>query len=137
MRYRPVTLIFSLVILILTGVLFNVIPKGLFPSDDTGLLSATTEAAQGTAFPELMRLQQQANALIEKDSFVVGYMSSLGMGNGGQLNIVLKPAGQRPNADAMVAELTRRLSKIPGLSVFVQNPPSIRIGGRGSKTLYQ
>jgi len=53
------------------------------------------------------------------------------------LNIVLKPAGQRPNADAMVAELTRRLSKIPGLSVFVQNPPSIRIGGRGSKTLYQ
>ena len=137
MRFRPVTLIFSLVILALTVVLFSIIPKGLFPSDDTSLLTATTEAAQGTAFPEMMRLQQQANALIEKDTFVVGYMSSLMGGSSGQINVILKPAGQRPNADAMVVELTRRLGRIPGLSVFAQNPPAIRIGGRGSKTLYQ
>ncbi|MDB4915318.1 MAG: multidrug resistance protein [Gemmatimonadetes bacterium] len=137
MRFRPVTLVFSLLILVLTGVLFNIVPKGLFPSDDTGLLSATTEAAQGTAFPEMMRLQQQVNAAIEKDTFVVGYMSSLMGGNNGNVNIVLRDAAHRPNADAMVQELTRRLGRIPGLNVFVQNPPSIRIGGRGSKTLYQ
>jgi HAE1 family hydrophobic/amphiphilic exporter-1 len=137
MRFRPLTLVFSLIILVLTGVLFNVVPKGLFPSDDTGLLSATTEAAQGTAFPEMMRLQQLVNAAIEKDTFVVGYMSSVMGGNNGNVNIVLRDAAHRPNADGMVAELTRRLGRIPGLNVFVQNPPSIRIGGRGSKTLYQ
>ena len=137
MRRRPLTLVFSVLILVATAVLFTVVPKGLFPSDDTGLLSATTEAAQGTSFPEMMRLQLRANAALMKDSNVVGYMSSLNGGNRGDLNIVLKPAGKRPPADQMVQQLTRRLSGIPGLQAFVQNPPSIRIGGRGSKTLYQ
>jgi hydrophobic/amphiphilic exporter-1 (mainly G- bacteria), HAE1 family len=137
MRRRPLTLIFSALILFFTGLLFTVVPKGLFPSDDTGLLSATTEAAQGTSFPEMVRLQLLANAALMKDSNVAGYMSSVNGGNNGNINIILKPAGQRPPADVMVQQLTRRLSGIPGLQAFVQNPPSIRIGGRGSKTLYQ
>jgi len=143
MRHRPLTLAFSALILALTAVLFVVVPKGLFPSDDTGLLSGTTEAAQGTSFVEMVRLQQQAAAALAQDSNVAGYMSSVGAGgpsgasNQGSLFIALKPAGQRPPADAMVAELSRRLSHIPGLSVFIQNPPSIRIGGRSSKSLYQ
>ncbi|MDB4908502.1 MAG: multidrug resistance protein [Gemmatimonadetes bacterium] len=137
MGKRPLTLIFSLLILAATTWLFRTVPKGLFPSDDTGLLSASTEAAQGTSFPEMMRLQQLANKAIEKDTNIAGYMSSVGGGNRGDINIVLKPAGQRPSADVMVQQLTRRLSGIPGLQGFVQNPPSIRIGGRGSKTLYQ
>ena len=137
MRFRPLTLVFSVVILIATGVLFTIVPKGLFPSDDTGLLSASTEAAQGTSFPEMMRLQLLVNEALMKDTNVAGYMSSLNGGNRGDLNIVLKPAGNRPAADKMVQILTRRLSGIPGMQAFVQNPPSIRIGGRGSKTLYQ
>ncbi len=137
MRRRPLTLVFSALILFLTGLLFTVVPKGLFPSDDTGLLSATTEAAQGTSFDEMVRLQLLANAALVKDSNVVGYMSSVNGGSHGDLNIILKPAGKRPSADQMVQILTRRMNGIPGLQVFVQNPPSIRIGGRGSKTLYQ
>ena len=137
MRFRPLTLIFSIVILVLTGVLFTVVPKGLFPSDDTGLLNATTEAAQGTSFPEMTRLQLLVNEALMRDTNVAGYMSSLNGGNRGDLNIILKPAGKRPPADQMVQTLTRRLSGIPGIQAFVQNPPSIRIGGRGSKTLYQ
>jgi HAE1 family hydrophobic/amphiphilic exporter-1 len=137
MDRRPLTLIFSALILVATGFMFVRIPKGLFPSDDTGLLSVSTQAAQGTSFDEMVRLQLQANALVARDSFVAAYMSSVGRGSGGDMNIVLKPAGRRPPADQMVQELTRRLSRIPGLNVFVQNPPSIRIGGRGSRTLYQ
>jgi HAE1 family hydrophobic/amphiphilic exporter-1 len=142
MRHRPLTLLFSAIVLVLTGVLFNIVPKGLFPSDDTGLLQGTTEAAQGTSFQEMVRLQQQASARLARDTNVAGYMSSAGgfgsnSTNQGSFFIALKPAGQRPTADAMVAELTRRMSGIPGLNVFVQNPPSIRIGGRGSKSLYQ
>ena len=137
MRFRIVTLVFSIAILVSTGVLFTNIGKGLFPSDDASFLSGTTEAAQGTSFPEMVRMQQAVNREVEKDTFVLGYMSSLMGGNNGQLNVVLRPAGERPSADKMVQELTRRLSGIPGMQVFMQNPPSIRIGGRGSKTLYQ
>jgi HAE1 family hydrophobic/amphiphilic exporter-1 len=137
MDRRPITLVFSALILVATGFMFTRIPKGLFPSDDTGLLNVSTQAAQGTSYTEMVRLQQQANALVARDTLVAAYMSSVGRGSGGDMNIVLKPAGQRPPADQMVQELTRRLSRIPGLNVFVQNPPSIRIGGRGSRTAYQ
>jgi HAE1 family hydrophobic/amphiphilic exporter-1 len=137
MDRRPLTLVFSVLILAATVFLFRSVPKGLFPSDDTGLLNASTVAAQGTAFPEMMRLQLLANKALEQDPDVAGYMSNVGGGSNGDINIVLKPAGERPPADEMVRVLTRRLSGIPGLQVFVQNPPSIRIGGRGSRTLYQ
>jgi HAE1 family hydrophobic/amphiphilic exporter-1 len=137
MRRRPLTLVFSVLILVVTGLLFVRIPKGLFPSDDTGLLNASTQAAQGTSFPEMVRLQQQANAIVARDSFVAAYMSNIGGGSGGNISIVLKPQGERPDADKMVQRLTRELSRIPGLNVFIQNPPSIRIGGRGSRSQYQ
>ncbi len=142
MQHRPLTLVFSALILVLTGVLFRVVPKGLFPSDDTGLLQGTTEAAQGTSFDEMVRLQRQAAALLARDTNVAGFMSSAGSGMGSSTNqgsffIALKPAGHRPTADQMVAELSRRLLGIPGLNVFIQNPPAIRIGGRSSKSLYQ
>src|ERR1700712_567358 len=60
MTHRPLTLVFSVLILVATGVLYTLVPKGLFPSDDTGLLSGTTEAAQGTSYTEMVRLQTLA-----------------------------------------------------------------------------
>jgi HAE1 family hydrophobic/amphiphilic exporter-1 len=142
MRHRPLTIAFSVLILVLTAGLWQVIPKGLFPPDDTGSINGTTEAAQGTSFDELVRLQKIAMARLEKDTNIVSFTSSAGGGGGGssnqgQLNVTLKPLGQRPSADQMVAELTRRMAGIPGLSVFFSNPQAIRIGGRSSKTLYQ
>jgi HAE1 family hydrophobic/amphiphilic exporter-1 len=144
MRHRPLTLVFSVLILILTVVLFKYgVTTNLFPPDDTGQLMATTEAAQGTSFDEMLRLQQRAAALLTKDPYVAKFMSAIG-GNGsagaindGTLFITLKPLGKRPSADVCVAEITHRLGGIPGLQIFLQNPPSIRIGGRGSKALYQ
>ncbi|MDQ2667827.1 MAG: efflux RND transporter permease subunit [Gemmatimonadota bacterium] len=137
MRRRPLTLVFSILILVLTGVLFSVVPKGLFPSDDTGFLPVSTDAAQGTSFDEMVRLQLIANKRISQDPYVLGYMSSVNGGSNGNLNLFLKPAGERPPADEMVREVTKRLSGIPGLTAIAQNPPSIRIGGRGSKSQYQ
>ena len=81
MRHRPLTLVFSVLILVLTGVLFKFVPKGLFPADDTGQLMATTEAAQGTSYDEMVRLQSRAVKLLEKDPNVLKFMSALG-GNG-------------------------------------------------------
>jgi HAE1 family hydrophobic/amphiphilic exporter-1 len=140
MRHRPLTLVFSALILALTGVLWTVIPKGLFPPDDTGSLNATAEAAQGTTFTEMLRFGKLASTKLATDSNVASYtmnVGSMGPSNQVQFNITLKPAGTRPAADSMVHELTKVMSGIPGLQIFVTNPPSIRIGGRGTKTLYQ
>ncbi len=141
MEHRPYALGFSALVLVLTGVLFTVIPKGLFPPDDTGQLDGTTEAAQGTSYPEMLRLQKIAMARLRTDTNIVSFRSSIGGGfgssNQGRLSVTLKPEGQRPSADAMVAELTKLESGIPGLAVYFQNPPAIRIGGRSAKSQYQ
>ncbi len=141
MEHRPYALAFSALVLVLTGVLFTVIPKGLFPPDDTGQLDGTTEAAQGTSYPEMLRLQKIAMARLRTDTNIVSFRSSIGGGfgssNQGRLSVTLKPQGQRPSADAMVTELTELESGIPGLAVYFQNPPAIRIGGRSAKSQYQ
>ena len=140
MRHRPVALAFSLAILMLTAFLWKIIPKGLFPPDDTGSLNVTAQAAQGTTFTEMLRFAQLASRKLATDTNVASYTSNVG-GMGGSnsvnFNVTLKPAGERPPADQMVHELTRVMSGIPGLDIFVTNPPAIRIGGRGSKTSYQ
>jgi HAE1 family hydrophobic/amphiphilic exporter-1 len=141
MEHRPTGLAFSVLVLIFTAVLWVVIPKGLFPPDDTGQLNATAEAAQGTSYPEMLRLEQIAARRLERDTNVASFTANVGGGMGSsnqaQFNLTLKPQGQRPSADAIVNELMRRMSGIPGLAFYVQNPPAIRIGGRSAKSQYQ
>ena len=140
MGHRPFTLVFSGLILAATVLLWTVIPKGLFPPDDTGSLNATAEAPQGTTFVEMLRYGKLVGAKLATDTNVASFTTnvcSMGASNQVSFNITLKPAGTRPAADSMVHELTRVMSGIPNIQVFVTNPPSIRIGGRGSKTLYQ
>jgi HAE1 family hydrophobic/amphiphilic exporter-1 len=141
MAHRPVGLVFSVLILVFTVVLWKVIPKGLFPADDTGQLNATAEAAQGTSYPEMLRLEQIAARRLERDpnieSFTVNVGGGMGSSNQAQFGLTLKPQGQRPSADEIVNELMRRMSGIPGLAFYVQNPPAIRIGGRSAKSQYQ
>ena len=141
MRHRPVTLAFSAVTLALIAGLWTIIPKGLFPPDDTGSLSATAEAAQGTTFSEMLRYTKLVSTRLATDTNVSSFTANVGSFGGGsnqvRFDITLKPAGQRPSADDMVHELTRKMGGISGLQVFVTNPPAIHIGGRGSKTAYQ
>src|SRR5512146_2098057 len=140
MRHRPIALAFSLAILAGTGVLWKVIPKGLFPPDDTGSLNVTAQAAQGTTFTEMLRYAQLASRRLSTDTNVASFTSnvgSMGGSNSVNFNVTLKPAGQRPPAEDMVHELTRVMSGIPGLEVFVTNPPALHIGGHGSKSTYQ
>jgi len=140
MRHRPVTLVFSAAILAATVLLWTVIPKGLFPPDDTGSLSATAEAPQGTTFSEMLRIGKLVGAKLAMDTNVASFTTNVGsMGSSNQVNynVTLKPAGTRPSADEMVHELQRVMSGVPSVNVFVTNPPAIRIGGRGSKSSYQ
>jgi len=141
MDRRPLTLVFSFVILVATGYLFWSTPKGLFPTDDTGQLLATTEAAEGVSFDALVEHQQQVADVVRKDPDVRSVTSSVGTtaaANQGQLTIDLKPIEERKRSAEQIAhDLTRATSAVPDIAVFIQNPPAISIGGLASKSLYQ
>ena len=141
MERRPLTLAFSFLILVATAYLFWRTPKGLFPTDDTGQLLATTEAAEGVSFDALVQHQQEVAAIVAKDPDVRSVTSSVGTtaaANQGQLTIDLKPIEDRNrSADDIGRDLTHALAAVPDITVYVQNPPAISIGGLASKSLYQ
>jgi hydrophobic/amphiphilic exporter-1 (mainly G- bacteria), HAE1 family len=142
MVHRFGALMFSIVVLIGTGILYKLVPTGFIPTQDTGQIVATTEAAQGTSFADMVKHQQQVAAIVARDTNIAGFMSSVGGGGGGSGNqgrifLGLKPHGQRLSADEIVNELRPKMSGIPGMNVFMQVPPAIQIGGRSSKSLYQ
>ncbi|HEV2179178.1 MAG TPA: efflux RND transporter permease subunit [Gemmatimonadaceae bacterium] len=141
MAHRVRTLVFSFIVLVATAWLFWVTPKGLFPSDDTGQLTATTEAAQGVSYDQLIQRQGEAAAIIAKNPDVLSVTSSVGTSaaaNQGQMTIDLKPVDERHrSADDVARDLARTTSGVPGITVYVQNPPVIQIGGLTTKSLYQ
>src|SRR6202171_5225038 len=142
MIHRFFALMFSVVVLVGTVGLFKLVPTGFIPTQDIGQIIATTEAAQGTSFKAMVIHQQQIAAIVARDPNIAGFMSSVGGGGGGSGNQGrifpgLKPRGQRLTADEIVNELRPKLSAVPGMSVFMQVPPAIQIGGRPSKSQYQ
>ncbi|HEY4129233.1 MAG TPA: efflux RND transporter permease subunit [Gemmatimonadaceae bacterium] len=138
---RPLAVLFSAVILIATGYLFYRTPKGLFPTDDTGQLLATTEAAEGVSFDALVSGQQQVAEVVKRDPDVRSVTSSVGTtaaANQGQITIDLKPIEDRKRSAEQIAhDLTAAVQSVPNISTFIQNPPAISIGGLASKSLYQ
>src|SRR5438094_63889 len=125
---------------ILSMTLSLVVPKGFLPSEDSSQIFGTTETVQGTSFDDLVQHQLQVMAILQQDPSVDGAMSFLGGGqiNQGRLFLQLKPRSQRSKSvDELIRYYNARLASIPGIQVFLQNPPPIRIGGRLSKSQYQ
>ncbi len=141
---RPrATLLTSLVILGVTIYLFGAIPKGFLPSEDQGTIFCFTEATQGISFDAMMRLQQAVGKVVLEHPAVRSYFSAIGASqhspaaNTGRLFIQLKPRHERPHVEEVIKDLRPRLATIPGISVYPQNLPPIRIGGTLTKSLYQ
>lgn len=139
MDRRPLALWFSLAILVATVVLFKIVPTGFIPNEDTGQIQGTTETAEGTAFEAMRAHQKQIADIILADHDVAGFMSSVGGGssNQGRLFIRLRPRSQRRSVDEVIRRLQSKLVTVPGIRVYLQNPPVIRVGGRVAKSLYQ
>ncbi|OYV74016.1 MAG: hypothetical protein B7Z74_02960 [Deltaproteobacteria bacterium 21-66-5] len=143
MRHRRAMLAFSAVVLVGTAGLFVLVPKGFIPDEDTGQVRVTTEAAQGASFADMVAHQQQLMAIVQRDTNVAGFMSAVGGGgftqssNQGRMFISLKPLGTRLSANAFIAEMRAKLGKVPGMVVYMSNPPAIQIGGRVAKGQYQ
>jgi HAE1 family hydrophobic/amphiphilic exporter-1 len=123
--------------------LFVLVPKGFLPTDDTGQLFGLSEGAQDISFEAMAAKQAQLAEIIRRNPHVEGVMSFVGIGgssqtlNNGRVVVSLKPANTRPRADAIARELRPQLAAVPGIRLFLQAPPVIRIGGVLTKAQYQ
>src|SRR5262249_9103525 len=144
LRHRFATLVFSVVILVATGLLFVRIPKGFIPDSDNDQLLIQTEAEQGISFDQMSKYQQQAADIVRKDPAITAFYSGVSMSNPqnggpnfGRMFMHLKPREERDSLDTIIGRLRQKLSGLPYMRVYLQNPPSIRIGGQVSTSLYQ
>jgi HAE1 family hydrophobic/amphiphilic exporter-1 len=146
LRHRPATMLTSAAVLAATLVMFVRIPKGFIPDQDTDQLVAVTEASQGTSYYQMVEYQKQVAEVIRQHPGVEALMSTvggassstLGGPNFGQIVVRLKPRAERDElVNAIIEDLRPRLSGFAGMRVYLQNPPTIRIGGQVTKSLYQ
>jgi multidrug efflux pump len=127
--------------------LFIIVPKGFFPQQDTGRMGGRTMAAQDISFPAMREKQRQLAQMVLDDpaiSSVTAFVGGNGPGGGssnvGNMFVALKPLDQRPgrvSADQVVNRLRRKLTSVPGATLFLQVQQDIQIGGRGSAAQYQ
>ena len=144
LRFRFITLMVFFAVVVATGTLFYIIPKGFFPAQDTGIIIAVTDAAQDVSFSAMSDLQQKVNKLVLDDPSVAGLTSSVGAGAGGQtqnngrMYIQLKPWSERTdNASRIIARLSAKAQSLQGIRLFMQPAQDISVGGRLSRTQYQ
>jgi HAE1 family hydrophobic/amphiphilic exporter-1 len=138
LRHRRTTLIVSILFLVGAIYLYVIMPKGFLPSGDTGQIVCTTEAEQGISFESMVEHQQKVARIVQKDPNVDIVMSNVQGGETGSMMLRLKPRGERRlSADEVIQELRPKLATIPGIQVYMQNPPPIRIGGYQTKSQYQ
>lgn len=146
MRHRGLMLVGSLVFLVLTVVIYRAVPQGFIPRQDTGVFFGNTRAPEGLPFSELEKRQATVAAIIQKNPNVEAVMSTAGQGTGGvvgsnigRIIVRLKPREERKTgADQVIQDLRRAFAGgAQGLRVFMNNPPSIRIGGLISTSDYQ
>jgi HAE1 family hydrophobic/amphiphilic exporter-1 len=144
LRHQAITLAVFLGTVALTAVLAIEIPKGFFPTQDTGIISGLSESAQGTSPDEMIRLQQQLGEVLLNDPDVAGFGSQTGSGGGanapntGRFFIVLKPRdGRALSATQIIDRLRPQLARIQGVNLYLQPSQDITIGGRVSRAQFQ
>jgi len=134
LRFKGLTMAASAVLLAATVYLFMIIPKGFLPTEDLGRFQIQTTAAQGIAYPQMVRHQQQIADIIERDPNVLSAMNILNGGNNGNFQVMLKPRAERKlSVDQVIQQLRPKLAQVPGITAFPNNPPPITIGARGGR----
>ena len=144
LKHRFLTILFTALVLIATIQLFRTLPKGFIPSEDTSQLLAITEAVEGISFESMVEHQKAVANIVKGNPNVAAFMSNagargpFGRGNTGSLFMRLKPRSERDlGVNEVIADLRPKLSQVPGIRVFLQNPPPLRIGGMVTRSLYQ
>jgi multidrug efflux pump len=135
----PIMLVILAATIVLNIYLFAVVPKALFPQQDTGLFQGAMQMDQSTSFQVSQSRMKRYVNIVDKDPAVDSVVAFTGGGgsSGGFLFVGLKPESQRPSADKIMARLRARFAGITGASLFLQAVQDFRFGGRQSNAQYQ
>jgi multidrug efflux pump subunit AcrB len=141
LQHHTLMLVVTLGAAALSVWLYVVVPKGLFPQQDTGALGGIAEAPQDISFPAMKERMELVNRVVLAHPAVhsmVGFTGGFGSINTGNVFIELKPKGQRrQTADEVIGELRPKLAQVPGIALYLQSVQDVRMGGRLSRTQYQ
>ena len=140
---QALTLGVAVVTVALTVLLYVVIPKGLLPEQDTGLITGVVQADQTVAFPQMEKRTQAVAEALRKEPAVSGVAAFIGAGsmnptlNQGQLSIVLKPRDQRDALDEVLPRLQAAVKDIPGVALYLKPVQDVTLDTRVAATEYQ
>ncbi len=142
MSWRRTTLMVFFATLALSVYLFVIIPKGFFPQQDVGLISATSEASQDISFEAMKQRQEALGDIVRADPDVATVAMNIGgsgrAGNNGNMFITLKPRDERTaSAQQIITRLRPKLDKIEGARLFMQAAQDVRLGGRPTRTQFE
>jgi multidrug efflux pump len=144
LQYETPTLLVAAALLCLTLYQYIEIPKGFFPTQDTGTLQGVTQAPESISFAAMSHKQQQLSEEILKDPAVQSLSSFIGADgtnttlNSGRIQINLKPVDQRHlTATEVIARLQKRVDQVPGIHLYLQPIQDLTVDDRVSRTQYQ
>ncbi|MGA7633805.1 MAG: efflux RND transporter permease subunit [Terriglobales bacterium] len=144
LQRQTATLLVAAATLVLTIVLYVIVPKGFFPVQDTGIIQGISEATQSISFPAMSEKQQQLTHVILEDPAVESLSSFIGIDgtnttlNSGRIQINLKPLEDRKiNASDVIRRLQPNLEKIDGITLYMQPVQDLTVEDRVSRTQYQ
>jgi len=141
--HQRFTMFIALVTVVVTVFLYVVIPKGLLPEQDTGLITGVVQADQNVAFPQMEQRTQAVAEALRSDPAVSGVAAFIGAGsinptlNQGQLSIVLKERGERGGLDDILPRLQKAVSGIPGVALYLKPVQDVTLDSRVAATEYQ
>ncbi len=144
LRYQTITLLVAVATLVLTIILYIVIPKGFFPVQDTGVIQGISQAPQSISFSAMAAKQQELASIILKDPAVQSLSSFIGADgtnttlNSGRMAINLKPIAQRDlNASDVIRRLHQQIANVQGIQLYMQPVQDITVDDRVTRTQYQ
>jgi multidrug efflux pump len=144
LRYQTITLLVAVATLVLTVLLYITIPKGFFPTQDTGIIQGITQASPSISFEAMEESQQAIAKVLLADPAVQGISSFIGADgtnttlNSGRIEINLKPLGDRKiSATEVIDRLAPKLEKVPGIKLYMQPVQDLTVDDMVSRTEYQ
>lgn len=143
LRAKQVMLWVTLATIAGTVWLYIIVPKGFFPTEDTGYMVGITEANTDIAFPAMVEHQRKIAELVRADKGVAYVNSTVGsggpntLGNSGRMLVALKPRDERDGMQQIIARLRQNVNVVPGIQIFFQPIQNINLGGRLNKSQYQ
>ena len=145
LRHGAIVMVIWVITIGLNLWLYVLVPKGLFPEEDTGRLVGSMQADQSTSFQAMQQKLGQMVTIVRNDPAVQNVVGFTGQGSGGaggqsntgQVFVALKSISQRGSMDSVMSRLRSKLSVVPGARLFLQPVQDFRTGGRQSNAAYQ